>query len=89
MSTAAAEHRVEYEDITSAMRLARSNVANARLWAFEDEAFRMASIIYDDPARRRCIVDFLEDLATANGLVRCEGPGLIQRIICAALRGDA
>ena len=89
MSTAAAQHRVEYEDIESAMRLARSNVANARWWTYQDECFRLASIIYDDAARRRCVVDFLEDLATANGLIAAHGEGIVHQVICAALRGDA
>lgn len=89
MNGPAAQHRVEFADITAAMRLARINVALARLRAFEDECFRLGELIYDDAVRRREIVDFLEDLATANGLIAVEGPGLIHNMIAAGVRGGA
>jgi hypothetical protein len=82
----AALQTVVYEDITAAMRTARISVANARIWAFEDECVSLGAIVHGDPVRRREITDFLVDLATANGLVRVHGIGLIEQMIYRGLR---
>lgn len=89
MSMAAAQHRVEFEDLPAAFRLAQSNVANARWWSYQDECFRLAAIIRGDDARKRAIVEFMHDLATSNGLVVAHGEGIIHQVISAALREEA
>ena len=86
MSMAAAQHRVEFEDLQAAFRLAQSNVANARWWSYEDECFRLAAIIHGDAVRKSAIIEFMHDLAAANGLIAAHGEGLVHQVICAALR---
>lgn len=89
MDKAAAQHRVELDDLPAAFRAAQCNVANARWMAYQDECFRVAALIHGDDARKRAVVEFMEELAVANGLVFAHGEGLVHQVICAALRGDA
>jgi hypothetical protein len=63
------------------------NIANARLRAFEDACFSVGEVqgVGD---RRIEIIDFLQNVAEANGLIRAHGEGLIHLMIVAGLRGD-
>lgn len=70
-------------------RDAQCNIANARLRAFEDECYRIGEAIHGTTDRRIEIIDFLQNVAEANGLIRAHGEGLIHLMIVAGLRGDS
>ena len=86
MSLAAA--KVE-PDFNAAKQDAQRNIANARIWAFEDESARLGAMLAFAPERQTEICDFLYSVAEANGLVIAHGDGLIHKIIVAGLRGEA
>ena len=75
--------------VNAAIRDARRNVANARWHAFEDECFRIGELVYVLPVDRILMIDMLQDIAEANGLIRAHGVGLVQSVIVAGLRGAA
>ena len=76
-------------NVTAAIRDARRNVANARWHAFEDECFRIGELVYVLPVDRIVMIDMLQDIAEANGLIRAHGVGLVQSVIVAGLRGGS
>ena len=73
-------------EMIAAMRDARRNVANARMWAFEDECFRLGEVARSHPTDRVVLLDFLIDVATANGLIIVHGSGLIELMAVAGLK---
>ena len=74
-------------DLDVAKRDIQCNVANARIWAFEDECARLGEMVHGEPVDRIQMIDFLQSVAEANGLVRAHGDGLIQLMIVTGLRG--
>jgi hypothetical protein len=75
----------ETDDIASAMRDARRNVAIAKLSAFESESFVLGAMAQRNPHRKREIVDCLHDIATSNKLIAVHGGELIEDMIRAGL----
>lgn len=76
-------------EVIGAIRDARRNVANARMAVFEDECFRIGEMVRVLPINRILLIDALQDIAVANGLVHAHGEGLVQLMIVAGLRGGA
>ncbi|MDB5627835.1 MAG: hypothetical protein JWQ51_175 [Tardiphaga sp.] len=74
-------------DLNAAMHDARIIVANARIWAFEDECIRLGQMLKHAPARRQEVFDFLQELAVSHGLVRTLGETLIHSMMVAGAEG--
>ncbi|QDM27517.1 hypothetical protein FNL56_16350 [Tardiphaga sp. vice304] len=74
-------------DFNAAKQDAQRNIANARIWAFEDECKRLGAMLAYERTRQTEICDFLYTVAEANGLVIAHGDGLIHKMIVAGLEG--